>query len=373
MNPRVVAMPGSQIRALNAKKRPTSIDLGLGEPSLLPQQRFIDAATAWTAINGCKYTPNAGDAELRAKIAAHYAYPGMTSEANVCITVGSQEAVYVAINAMLDPAQDELLVVDPAFPAYAKVAQVAGLATRSVAMPAETGFAFDAARVVEAVGPATRMIVVCSPCNPSGRIATTAELQKLADGLLARGGPPIWVMHDELYRELAFTPDFGQMAKLYPYTVAINSLSKSNALTGMRLGWLIAPIEAMSVLIKLHGWAASTSSMFAQRVAHGIFDEPGALSEQLGWYGEQRANVIAALDQSGLRYVVPDGTFYAIVRPNIDADDDFALAERLIAEADVVAIPGSLFGASSRGWLRLSWVAPVPTVREGLRRIAAFR
>ncbi len=373
MNPRVVAMPGSQIRALNAKKRPTSIDLGLGEPSLFPQQRFIDGAAAWTAANGCKYTPNAGDAEVRAAIASHFAYPGMASEANVCVTVGSQEAVYVAINAMLDPAQDELLVVDPAFPAYAKIAAVAGIASRSVAMSAETDFAFDAERVLAAVGPNTRMIVVCSPCNPTGQVASRAELQKLADGLLARGGAPVWVMHDELYRELVFTDDFGEMARLYPYTVAINSLSKSNALTGLRLGWLIAPTEAMSVLIKLHGWAASTASMFAQQVALGIFREPGALSEQRSWYAEQHAKVVAELEASGLRYVRPKGTFYAAVRPEGDASDDLAFAERLIGEADVVAIPGSIFGPTTAGWLRLSWVAPVDTFREGLRRIAAFR
>ena len=99
----MAAIEPSLIRALAAKRRPTSIDLGLGEPTLLPQQRFIDAAARETAERGMKYTLNAGDAELRALIAQRYAYPGMADARNVCVTNGSQEAMYVAIKTLLDP------------------------------------------------------------------------------------------------------------------------------------------------------------------------------------------------------------------------------------------------------------------------------
>ena len=139
-NPRVAAIEPSLIRAIAARRTPDSIDLGLGEPTLLPQQRFIDAAARWAAEHGLRYTVNAGDHALRERIAAHYAYPGMADARNVCITTGSQEAVYVAIKTLLDPATDELLVVEPAFPAYAKIAQLEGVACRHVQMRADDGF-----------------------------------------------------------------------------------------------------------------------------------------------------------------------------------------------------------------------------------------
>src|SRR5580698_7556514 len=122
MNPSVVAIPGSIIRQIASKKRPTSIDLGLGEPTLLPSIEHFEYAMQRTAREGVKYTANAGDRELRAAIAGYYAYPQMSGAENVCITAGSQEAMYVTLMTLLDPAFDELLVVEPAFPSYFKMA-----------------------------------------------------------------------------------------------------------------------------------------------------------------------------------------------------------------------------------------------------------
>jgi aspartate/methionine/tyrosine aminotransferase len=338
------------IRVIAAKKKPGSIDLGLGEPTLLPQQRFIEAAARWAAEHGVRYTVNAGDAATRERIAAHYAYPGMSAAKNVCITTGSQEAVFVAVKTLLDPAKDELLVIDPAFPAYAKMAQLEGLAYRRVHMQADEDFVYDA---------------------DAGRVLRDADARRLADGLLARGGPPVWVLQDEIYRELSYVDDPGYVANYYPYTVVANSLSKSNALTGMRIGWLLAPDGAIEALVKTHAWVTSTASSFGQRVAYEVFGEPGALQEQSAWYREQHARVTAALDASGLRYVPVDGAFYACVKlPH--GGDSLAAALDLVENRGVVAIPGRIFGDSLEGWLRISWVATIEDVEEGLRRIAAL-
>ena len=287
MNPRVAAIEPSLIRAIAAKKKPGSIDLGLGEPTLLPQQRFIDAAARWAAEYGVKYTVNAGDLGLRERIAAHYAYPGMSDARNVCVTTGSQEAVYVAIKTLLDPAKDELLIADPSFPAYAKMAQLEGVAYRHVHMRADEDFRYDADAILDAVDRATRVIVVASPANPTGRVLHDTGARRLAEGLMARGGAPVWVLQDEIYRELTYVDDPGYVAKYYPHTVVANSLSKSNALTGMRIGWLLAPDGAIEALTKTHSYVTSTASAFGQRVAYEIFGEPGALTEQSAWYREQ--------------------------------------------------------------------------------------
>ncbi|MGA2394236.1 MAG: pyridoxal phosphate-dependent aminotransferase [Candidatus Lustribacter sp.] len=370
MNPRLATIEPSQIRALAAKKRPTSIDLGLGEPTLLPQQRFIDAAARETAVRGMKYTLNPGDLELRTLIARHYAYPGMSEGRNVCITGGSQEAMYVAMKTLLDPARDEVLIVEPAYPAYAKIAQLEGIAVRSVGMPAATEFRYDPGAIMAALRPETRLIVIGSPSNPTGRVITRAAAQSLADALLARGGEPVWILDDELYRELTYVDDAGSLAAVYPHTIAINGLSKSNALTGLRIGWTIAPAPLCDELIKVHAWLVTAANTFGQRIALGIFSEPGALSEQAAWYRERRIAVLAALRDSGLTFVEPDGAFYACVKL-ATGTDSLAAAYRLVDEHDVVTIPGSIFGASLEGWLRLSWVAPIDAFRDGLARIAS--
>ncbi len=370
MNPRLAAIEPSLIRAMAAKRRPSSIDLGLGEPTLPPQQRFIDAAARETAERGMKYTLNAGDPDLRASIARHYAYPGMSDARNVCITTGSQEAMYVAIKTLLDPARDEMLVVEPAYPAYAKIAQLEGIAVRSVGMPAVDGFRYDADAIVAALTPATRLIVIGSPANPTGRVATHDAVTALARVLLARDGPPVWILADELYRELTYVDDAGSFAAAYPHTIAVNGLSKSNALTGLRIGWTIAPQPLCDELAKVHAWLTSAASTFGQRVARAIFNEPGALTEHAAWYRAQRAAILPVLRDSGLTYVEPDGAFYVCVRLP-QGDDSVAAAYRLIEEEDVVTIPGRIFGDALEGWLRLSWVAPVETFREGLARITA--
>jgi aminotransferase len=369
LNPRIAAIAPSVIRQIAAKKTADSIDLGLGEPSLLPQQRFLAAATAWASEFGLKYTTNLGDLATRELIAAHYGYPGMDAARNVCLMTGSQEAVYCTIKALLDPATDELLVVEPAFPAYAKMAQLEGIPSRAVGMRESDAYAYDVDAIVAAIGPRTRMIVIGSPANPTGRVLRAADARRLADALLARTGEPVWVLHDEIYRELTYVEDPGYLAAVYPHTIVANSLSKSNALTGLRLGWTIAPDAALDAIGKTHAWVTSTASAFAQRVCYEIFSEPGALTEQAAWYRKQRESVLAALAASGLTYVPIDGAFYACVRlPS--GGDSLAAAERLVERDGVLAIPGSIFGPTLEGWLRVSWVGPLDAFSEGLGRIS---
>ena len=187
--------------------------------------------------------------------------------------------------------------------------------------------------------------------------------------MLARGGTPVYILHDEIYRELTYTDDVGEFAKIYPHTVVVNSLSKSNALTGLRLGWAIAPPEVMPAFVKMHGWVTSCASTFAQRVAYEIF-AANDLGGHRAWYAAQRTAVLATLDELGLEYIEPQGAFYVCVR--VCGSETLAFAEALIEECDVVAIPGDVFSPDLAGWLRTSFVGPLDRVLEGLRRIAKF-
>jgi aspartate/methionine/tyrosine aminotransferase len=245
LNPRVLEIPGSLIRQIAAKRRPDSIDLGLGEPTLMPTTAYLDAAMADVKARGLRYSHNAGDPEMRVAIAKHYGYPGMEYAENVCVTTGSQEAMYAVLKTLLDPATDELLVVEPAFPSYVKMAMLEGVAVRTVPMSAEDDYAFDAERIVAAIGAKTRAIVICSPCNPTARVLRGDEARALVEALERRGGEPVWLIHDEIYREQTFVDDASELARLYPHTIVTNSLSKSNALTGLRIGWFVGPAAAV--------------------------------------------------------------------------------------------------------------------------------
>ncbi|HVA27362.1 MAG TPA: pyridoxal phosphate-dependent aminotransferase [Candidatus Baltobacteraceae bacterium] len=371
MNPRVLDIPASLIREVAAKRRATSIDLGLGEPSLKPNMQHFEAAMRHVRDRGVKYTQNAGDPALREAIARHYNYPGLHRSENVCVTTGSQEAMYVALKTLLDPSKDELLVVEPTFPSYIKMAKLEGTAVRTVAMSETDDFAFDAERIVAAIGPHTRAIVICSPSNPTGRVIKSDQAEKLVRALESRAGDPVWLIHDEIYREQTFVEDEAYLAERYPYTIVTNSVSKSNALTGLRLGWILAPDTFIGPAIKAHAWLTSCADTFAQHVALSIFSTLGGIGEHVSWYRAQWAGVMEALEESDLRFITPDGSFYACVRlPDGMTSLDGALA--LLETHDVLAIPGSAFGECFEGWLRLSWVAPLDRVREGVRRIGAF-
>lgn len=370
MNPRLAHISGSLIREIAAKRSSSSIDLGLGEPSLKPNPVHLQAAMKYITQHGIRYTMNAGDVHLRGAIAKYYAYPHLSSAENVCITTGSQEATYAVLKTMLDPAKDELLVVEPAFPSYAKMAALEGIRVRTVAMSEDDDFSFDAQRIFESIGPATRMIVICSPCNPTGRVIHRDQTAELSKALLARGGDPVWVLHDEIYREQTFIDDAGYFASEYPYTVVTNSVSKSNALTGLRLGWALTPHGIWPSIVKVHAWLTSCADTFAQQVALNIFRE-NAVTEHADWYAKRREEVVRILNDSGLRYILPEGSFYACIRLP-DGANSLQAAHALADEHNVIAVPGIAFGESFGTWLRLTWVGETEQLREGLRRIADY-
>jgi aspartate/methionine/tyrosine aminotransferase len=371
MNPNLMSISPSVIRALNDRKKEGAIDLGMGQPVLKPELYPLVRAVAWVEEHGCPYSPNAGFLELRAAIARHFQYPYLSEPGTVCVTVGSQEALFLAMQGVLDPAQDEALVVTPTFPAYQKLCHMLGVPVREVALSPETGFAPDAERVLAAVGPRTRLIALASPCNPTGRVWPESELRRLTAGLEALP-EPVYLLSDEVYSELYFGPERpASPASFYRHTLVAGSLSKSCALTGLRLGWLMAPIELSPTLLKAHQFVVSCADTIAQRAAIEIFKAPELISAHRAHYQAQHAALLQALAAEGLDYVPPDGSFYCLLRvPERWANDPMAAALQLMDRHNVVTIPSTVFGAD--GFLRLSFVAAPELLREGIRRIAAF-
>ena len=373
MNPALGGIAPSLIRAINARKRPGDIDLGMGEPTLRPDPAPFDAATAWVREHGCPYTANAGFTELRAAIAGYHALPDRALAENAVVTVGSEEALYLALKATLAPARDEVLIVEPCYLAYPKLCALEGIAHRTVAMDPDDGFRPDARRVLDALGPATRMIVLNSPTNPTGRVWPADELRALADGLGARPGPPVRVLADEVYRELYFgdapPPSIGQV---WEHALVAGSLSKCSALTGLRLGWLVGPADDVAAAVRVHQLVNTAASTFSQRVAMEVF-AADALGAHRAHYRERRALLERRMAENGVEHVPPEGAFYCMVRlPEAWRADSLAAAEALLEHHRVVTVPGRAFGDAGEGWLRLSWVAPPDALSDGIARIAAF-
>jgi aminotransferase len=332
----------------------------------------FEEAQGWVAAHGCPYSPNAGFNALREAIAKHYAYKGLGALENVCVTVGSQEALYVAIKALLDPAADEVLIVSPSYPAYPKICRMEGIAFSLVPLSPETGFAPDAEAVLSALSPQTRLVLLASPANPTGRVWPRAELEKLAAGLLATQGPAIYVLMDEVYRELNYgTETPFSLSDVYKHTLVANSLSKSHALTGLRLGWLMAPETLMPDIIKVHQFVNTAASTFSQQVALSVFRHWDALGSHRKHYFSKREALLPMLDRHALAYVAPEGAFYCMIQlPEHLAPDSTAAAYRLLEDFRVVTVPGAAFDAE--GWLRVSWVSENKVLDEGLGRIATF-
>jgi aspartate/methionine/tyrosine aminotransferase len=364
LNPHLAGIQPSLIRAINARKQPGDIDLGLGEPTLRPNPRPLEKALEWVRENGCPYSPNAGFPELRDAIVARYGAPGTSA----CVTVGSEEALYLTVKTLLDPARDEVLIPEPCYPAYSKICALEGMRSRPVGFSAESGFAPRADVVLEALGPDTRLLILASPANPTGRVWPEGELRALATGLSERPGPPVWVLFDEVYRELFYTPEPPlSLARLYPHTLVAGSLSKSCALTGLRLGWLIGPTEVIAKAVTAHGLVNTAAGTIGQRAALAVFREPALLAEHRPLYAAKREVLLSAARQYRVQLVAPEGAFYAMVHLRGER-----AAERLLEEHRVVTVPGHAFGSSADGWLRVSWVAPDATLVEGLRRIGEF-
>lgn len=377
MNPRLTEIAPSLIRSIHARKRPGDLDLGLGEPTLAPDLDAFAAALEWTRANGSPYSPSAGFPDLRALVARYLSADGWAAGDcgldQICITVGSEEALFLAVKAVLDPAVDEALIVEPCYLAYAKICMLEGVRHRLVPLDPEDGFTPRADVVLEALRPETRMVILNSPVNPTGRVWPEEELRALAQGLAARPGPPIHVLADEVYRELCYGPAPPvSIARYHPHTLVAGSLSKSSALTGLRLGWLAGPAEEIAGAVKVHQLVNTSASTFSQRVAVALF-EGDQLAAQREAYTATRARLLRVAEDHGLDLLPPEGAFYGFLRlPPSLSRDSVAAAEKLIDRHRVVSVPGRAFGESGEGWLRLSWVAPPEAVEESLRRIATF-
>jgi aspartate/methionine/tyrosine aminotransferase len=355
------------IRQVFDRALPGSINLGLGEPDL-PTPNVIRREAARVVLeeqNG--YTLQAGLLALRQRVADDYSHLKLSTD-QVVITAGSQEALYLALMTLVDEG-DEVLIPDPGFVAYPTITRMAGGTPRFYRTAAARGFAFDAEEFRRELSPRTKVVVCVSPSNPTGRVLAREELAAMADALEGTG---VYVISDEIYRELYFTDERPASISEFraEHTLIIGGLSKAMSMTGWRLGWLCGDADVVRSALVLHGYTTTCASAVSQKAALAAWTEEAA-RERAGMretFRVRRDHLTALLaSELGLHAVASEGAFYMMVDVSAHGDS-MSVAERLLAHR-VITVPGAAFGAEGEGYLRVSFCADLPVITEGVRRM----
>jgi aspartate/methionine/tyrosine aminotransferase len=347
----------SLIRQINALATPLSTNLGIGEPNLEPDETLRDFARR-AATTPWQYSPNAGRLSLRKKL---HADPNA-----VCVTAGTQEALYAIFQAYVDPG-DEVLVPDPGFVSYATLAQICG--AKPVAYDLEPpSWTLDANAVLRRITPKTKLIVVNSPSNPLGAVADAEALQTIANA-----GP--LVVSDEVYREIWYDAPPASMRGMSKQVLAVNGMSKSHGMTGLRIGWIDAHPDILKPVITAHQYLATCASVFSQALAELVLDSTGWNASWLervrAQFRDQREAALHAIARElEAELAPPGGAFYAFVP--VPSCDTLTFAKTLATDAAVLVIPGVAFGRNGEGFIRVSYAAPHEQIGTGIERIGRW-
>ena len=358
----------SMIRKISDRAKPGSISLGLGEPDLPTPDVIRRAAVRVIQEEQNGYTLQAGIPALRDCIAGDYPHLKLNSD-QVIVTAGSQEALYLALMTMIEPG-DEVLIPNPGFLPYPTITGMAGGRAIFYRMPAKNDFSFDLDEFKRGLTPRTKLVICTSPSNPTGRSLTTDDLKAMADAVEASGSGA-FILSDEIYRELYYTPErAGSISEFYPRTMVISGLSKSMSMTGWRIGWILGDEAVMRAAFVLHGYVTTCASSVSQKSALAAWTDEAAAAraEMRATFHRRRDHLIEELKtQLGVRSVLPDGAFYTMAQIG-NYGTSLEVAEAGL-EHGVVTIPGSAFGSESDGFLRISFCADEEKLSEGVRRL----
>ena len=363
---RLQGIEKSVIRQVFDRALPGSINLGLGEPDLPTPDVIRRAAVRAIVEEQNGYTSHAGLPALREKVATDYPYLEAEPE-RVVITAGSQEALYLALLALVDEG-DEVLLPNPGFVAYPTIVRMAGGVAKFYRMPRERGFEFDAEQFRRALTPRTKVVVCISPSNPTGRVLSDNDLSAIAEALRDHDA---YLISDEIYRELYYTPERPQsLSAVHERTIVIGGLSKSMSMTGWRLGWVCGEQSLIQAMLVLHGYVTTCASAVSQKasLASWTDEAEAARASFRETFRARRDHLLGLIDSVlGLRAVTPEGAFYTMLDVG-EYGSSMKVAEVLLEEK-VITVPGAAFGSESEGFLRVSFCANHETLSEGVQRI----
>ena len=349
------------------------VSMSLGEPDMDTPQAVRRAAQEAIDNHWSHYGPVAGLPALRAAAAAQQnSVPGNAitwAAEDVIVSVGAKMAIFNAIQTLINPG-DEVIIPMPSWVSYTEMVKLA----EGIVVPVVTGFEDDYCLTPEqlrnALTPRTRLLILCSPNNPTGSVYSRAQLEALIEVL--REYPEVTVLSDEIYASLTYdceAPSLASFAELEDRLVVINGVSKAYAMTGYRIGWLMAENKAfVAACTRLQGQQLTCATIVAQKAAEAALTGSQECVEQMRQVFAQRRELICRLaaDIPGFKFREPKGAFYLF--PDVSAiGSGDEVAERLLEQAHVAVVSGSAFGCPS--CIRLSYAISTEQITEAMRRI----
>jgi aspartate aminotransferase len=359
----------SMIRKISDRAKPGSISLGLGEPDLPTPEVIRREAVRVIQEEQNGYTLQAGLLALRERIAGDYPHLNLAPD-QVMVTAGSQESLYVILRTLVEEG-DEVLMPNPGFIAYPMIIRMVGGRAVTYQLPAKNDFGFDLEDFKKRITPRTKVVICISPSNPTGRALSNDDLRGMAEAVAASGSKA-FIVSDEIYRELYYTPERpASISEFYPRTIVVSGLSKSMRMTGWRIGWLAGDAAVIHAALVLHGYIVTCASSISQKAALAAWTDEAAQSraEMRAIFHHRRDHLLGLLRRElGLRCVTPEGAFYIMV--DVSAFGDSLRVAEAGLEQGVVTIPAAAFGSESEGFLRISFCADEAKLSEGARRLS---
>jgi len=351
------------------------VSLGVGEPDFVTPKNICDRAVLSLEQGDTMYTSNSGMLELRVEISKYMKKYGLEydPETQVLVTVGASEDIDISMRALINPG-DEVLIIEPCFVAYKPCVLMAGGVPVTIPTSAENDFRVTADDIKSHLTPKTKAVMLAYPCNPTGAILGKLELEQIADVLRDRD---LVVISDEIYSELTYgdTPhvSIASLPGMAEKTIVINGFSKSFAMTGWRLGFACGPADLIAAMRKIHQYVlmcAPTISQYAGLEA--LQNGAESVSAMRKEYDERRMFLLSKFKEMGIDCFEAKGAFYLF--PSIKkfglTSEEFC--ERLLYEHHLAIVPGTAFGDSGEGHVRISYAYSMDNLKSALERLQKF-
>ncbi len=352
------------------------VNLGIGQPDFRTPEHIVEAGVKALRDGHHGYTPANGIPALREAVTAdlHRRHGVEIDPDHVVVVPGGKPTMFFAVLMFGEPGA-EIMYPNPGFPIYESVIRFSGAKPVPIALEEANGFAFSAEAVLAQITPATRLIIINSPANPTGGVTPKAEIDRLVAGLEAH--PHVAILSDEIYSQMLYDGREHVSLLQYPQirdrVIMLDGWSKTYAMTGWRLGYAVWPeslvAHATRLCINDHSCVNAPTQYAGLAALTGPQD---AVAEMVAAFDERRRIIVSELNQTpGFRCVDAGGAFYAF--PNIEGTGLSAreAQDRFLAQAGVATIAGTSFGAWGEGYLRFSYANSIDNIREAIRRIRA--
>ena len=350
------------------------VSLGVGEPCFDTPDNIKKAACDALWAGETKYQPTAGSYELREEICKKFERENgiKVGVDDIIVTAGGKFSIYLAFQAVLEKG-DQIMLLDPAWVTYEPAAKMAGADVIRVPTDSTRGFQPDLAAIRKAMNPAVKILVVNSPCNPTGALFEKSAIKELAKITRENGA---LLLSDEVYEYQVYDGEFYSPSSEFDHAITVNAFSKSHAMTGWRLGYMTGPKEVLEGMIKIYQHSTSCVTAFAQNGAlEALRSEASrqAARQMTQGYRERRAVMIRLIDESEFFELktAPQGAFYCFPSYHLDMPS-VGLAKALLEEVHVATVPGVAFGACGEGYLRLSYATDIHLISNAFERMNTF-